>query len=272
MTHVPKITGATRLYAIVGDPIAQVRSPEVFTERFATAGVDAVMLPVHVPAARFDAIVPALMAIGNLDGLLVTVPFKARMLRFAQRVGETAKCVGALNALRRDPDGAWTGDMFDGAGFVRGAQNKGERLPGRRVALFGAGGAGSAIACALAEAGVATIAIVDPEPGRAAALAARLRDAFPACRIDAASAAPSDADLVVNASPVGMQPGDGLPADLGPLPPQTLVGDVVVAESPTPMIRHAMQCGCRWVNGRDMHAGQVDALMNFLLAHGPRSR
>ena len=78
-----RITGATRLYAIIGDPIAQVRSPEVFTERFAAAGMDAVLVPVHVPRDRFDAIVPALMALGNLDGLLVTVPFKARMVPFA---------------------------------------------------------------------------------------------------------------------------------------------------------------------------------------------
>ena len=272
MTAVPKISGATRLYAIVGDPIAQVRSPEVYTARFAAMGVDAVLIPVHVPDARFDAIVPALLDIGNLDGVLVTVPFKARMLRFATHLGETARCIGALNALRRDADGAWSGDMFDGAGFVRGAQAKGERLAGRRVALFGAGGAGSAIACALAEAGVASVAILDPETGRAGALADTLRAAFPGGRFDVAGSVPADANLVVNASPVGMAPDDGLPADLGTLAPGTLVGDVVVSEAPTAMIRHATACGCRWVNGRDMHAGQVDVLLNFLLPHGPRPR
>jgi shikimate dehydrogenase len=140
------------------------------------------------------------------------------------------------------------------------------------VALFGAGGAGSAIACALAEAGVASVAILDPEAGRAGALADKLRAAFQNGRFDVARSVPADADLVVNASPVGMAPGDGLPADLGTLAPGTLVGDVVVSEAPTAMIRHATACGCRWVNGRDMHAGQVDALLNFLLPHGPRPR
>ena len=119
-------TGATRLYAIIGDPIAQVRSPEVFTERFAAAGIDAVLVPAHVPAERFDAIVPALMALGNLDGLLVTVPFKARMASLRKRLGcDGADCIGAVNALRREADGTWTGDMFDGAGFVRGARAQG---------------------------------------------------------------------------------------------------------------------------------------------------
>src|SRR6185437_11764203 len=63
----PPITGATRLYAIIGDPIAQVRSPEVFTARFADAGIDAVMIPVRIPVQHFDTIAPALLALGNLD-------------------------------------------------------------------------------------------------------------------------------------------------------------------------------------------------------------
>ncbi len=181
------ITGATRLFAIVGDPIAQVRSPEVFSERFAAAGIDAVLIPAHVAADDFDAVVPALMRLRNLDGLLVTVPFKARFVRFATRLGPTARCIDAVNALRREADGSWTADMFDGAGFVRAAQRKGQRLEGRRVALFGAGGAGSAIACALAAAGAASIDIVDPAAGKAQALVDKLRAAFPACALAAAS-------------------------------------------------------------------------------------
>ncbi len=82
-----RIDGTTRLYAIVGDPIAQVRSPEVFTEGFAAAGINAVMLPVQVLPETFDTSVPGLMALGNLDGLLVTVPYKARMLEYATRAG-----------------------------------------------------------------------------------------------------------------------------------------------------------------------------------------
>ena len=266
MTAALKLTGATRLYAIVGDPIAQVRSPEVFTERFAAASLDAVLVPAHVPADRFDEIVPALMLLSNLDGLLVTVPFKAQMLRFAQRLGPTARSIGALNALRREADGSWTGEMYDGAGFVRGVERKGQRLRGRRVALFGAGGAGSAIACALAEAGVESMALIDPISGKASALAEKLRAAFPGCAIAAAAEMPAGVDMLVNASPVGMKPGDGMPADIGALRAGTLVGDVVVSATPTPLIRHAIDSGCAWVSGRDMHAGQVDALIDFLTA------
>jgi shikimate dehydrogenase len=185
-----RITGATRLYPIIGDPIAQVRSPEVFSARFAAAGTPAVCIPVHVPSERFETIVPELMALGNVDGLIATVPFKPRMLPFADRLGRAAKTVGALNALRREADGSWTGDMFDGMGFVHGAKNKGERLAERRVALFGAGGAGSAIACGLAEAGAKSIAVIDQDGAKAQALVSKLARAFPSCAVSAAQEMP----------------------------------------------------------------------------------
>lgn len=269
MSHTAKITGHTRLYAIIGDPIAQVRSPETMTQGFATEGLDAVCIPAHVPVERFDTIIPALLALGNLDGVLVTVPFKARMAAFADRLGRAATTIGAVNALRRESDGSWTGDMFDGIGFVRGAERKAARLRGRRVALFGAGGAGSAIACALAEAGVQSIDVIDTDAAKATTLVENLGPSFPDCALAAVKGLREDVDMVVNASPVGMRPDDGLPGDIGPLAPGTLVGDVVITAAPTALIRHALRCGCPWVDGRDMHGGQVDALIAFF---APASR
>ena len=208
--------GFTRSSAIRS---SQVRSPEVFTERFAAAGIDAVLVPAHVPADRFDDDRPG-AAWRSAISTDCWSPCRSRRasLRFADRLGATATCIGALNALRREADGSWTGDMFDGAGFVRGAERKGERVRGRRVALFGAGGAGSAIACALAGAGRASIDIIDPDAGtrrrarrEAAAGVSRRARWRPRRR------KPRDVDMIVNASPVGMQPGDGMPGDIGPL-------------------------------------------------------
>jgi shikimate dehydrogenase len=263
MSNAFMIDGATRLYAIVGDPIEQVRSPQTFTPRFVEAGINAILVPLHVPSDRFEAVVPALQALGNLDGLIATVPFKARIVPFASRLGITANTIGALNALRREADGTWSGEMFDGAGFVRAAEIKGERLRGRRVGLFGAGGAGSAIACALAEAGVQSIAVIDIDARRADALVQKLRAAFPNCALRTASSKPDDVDMIVNASTVGMRLDDGLPGEIGRLSPDTLVGDVINKETPTPLIRRAIECGCRYVEGRDMHNGQLDAIMHF---------
>jgi shikimate dehydrogenase len=266
-----KIGGATRLYPIIGDPIVQVRSPETITEGFASKGLNAICIPVHIPIERFDAIIPALLAIPNIEGMLVTVPFKARMLAFADRLGKAAKTIGAVNALRRESDGSWTGDMFDGMGFIRGAERKGKNLRGRRVALFGAGGAGSAIAHALADAGVRSIDIIDPDGNRVTALIDKLSVAVPGCAINATSRLPNGVDMVVNASPVGMRADDGLPGDIPRLDAGTLVGDVVITPKPTPLIKHAVACGCHWIDGRDMHAGQVDAITTFFASTRAKS-
>jgi hypothetical protein len=142
-TQVP-INGATRLYAIIGDPIAQVKSPQVLNPRFAAAGLNAVLFPVHVKPELFDETVRGLMAIANLDGIIATVPYKARIIPFIGNVLPMAAKVGAANALRRGPDGSWSGDMFDGRGLVRGLRDASIPLEGRRVMLVGAGGAGSA--------------------------------------------------------------------------------------------------------------------------------
>ena len=259
-----RIAGSTRLYAILGDPIAQVKSPEVFSNLFAAAGLDAVMVPMHAPSDRFESIVPALKMLGNVDGLILTVPFKNRGLPFADRLGETGKRIEAINALRRESDGTWTGDMFDGKGFVNGARTKGLKIEGRRVALFGAGGAGSAIACELAASGVASIALIDPVEERALALAKRLQREFPACGLRASTAVPGDANMIINASTVGMKASDRYPGELGTISDDTVFGDVVIADSPTPLIRLAMERGCGFVTGRDMIGGQAPALLAFL--------
>jgi shikimate dehydrogenase len=264
--NLPNITGTTRLYGILGNPIAQVRSPEVFTQAFAAGGIDAVMVPLQVLPEHFDASVRALMALGNLDGLLVTVPYKARMAAFATRLGDTARCIGAVNALRREADGSWTADMFDGAGFIAGARRKGYALEGRRAAIFGAGGAGSAIACGLVAAGVQSLALIDPARERAEALAAALKRTFPAASVRPADAVPAGSDMIVNASTVGMRPGDGLPGETGPLAPDTLIGDVIIAETSTPIIELAQRRGCPFVTGKEMHAGQKEALLAFFAA------
>lgn len=260
-----RISGTTHLYAIIGDPIAQVKSPEVFSALFVDAGIDAVMIPVHVRPETFDQVIPALMAIANLDGIIATVPYKGRIVRHATRLGPTAARIGVLNALKRETDGTWTGEMFDGIGFVRAVQRKGVALSGRKVALFGAGGAGSAIGCELAACGVATLALIDPERARASALAAVLQKEFPGCLITAAADVPAGCDMIVNASTVGMRDGDGLPGAIGALASDVIVGDVIVAAAPTPILRLAQQHGCTTVNGREMIAGQADAVLAFFV-------
>ena len=258
------IDGATRLFAIIGDPIAQVKSPGVFNPRLAAAGLNAVQVPVHVLPDRFDETVRGLMAMANLDGFMVTVPYKARVIPLLDEVLPMAAKVGAVNAARREPDGRWVGDMFDGRGLVRGLKERGIRLDGRRVLLLGAGGGGSAVAIALADAGAAALTIVDVDAGKAAALAERTAGAYPACAARAGEPSLAGHDMLVNATPAGMAAGDGLPVPLDGLGADMLVVDIVMKPDVTPLMAHARARGCTVFGGRVMLDGQAEEVARFL--------
>jgi shikimate dehydrogenase len=257
------ITGTTRLYVILGDPIAKVRSPEVFNAAFARHGVDAVMLPFETAPADLAGTVAGLKRVRNLDGLIFTMPHKAAAVALVDEVGESGRLVGALNAARREPGGRWRGDMFDGAGFVGGMRRNGHDPRDRRAALLGAGGAGRAIAFALAAGGVAALSVHDLDPDKAVRLAADLQRAHPSLPARAGAPRPGDFDLLVNATPAGMQAGDPLPWPVEELRPGTIVGDVTTKPEITPFLAAARERGCAVLTGRDMVEGQLAAIFRF---------
>jgi shikimate dehydrogenase len=257
------IDGSTRLFAIIGDPVGQVKSPQTLNPRFVTAGLNAVMIPVNVKPDRFDETVRGLMAIANLDGIIITVPYKSRILPLIDHVLPMAATVGAANAMRREPDQSWSGDMFDGRGLVRGLRDAAVALEGRKAVLIGAGGAGSAVAVALADAGAKTVTIFDVDTAKAEALAARVAAAYPGCAVRAGPVQLSGHDTLINATPIGMAPGDGLPAPVEGLSSDMLVIDVIIKPQDTPLLAHARALGCRTFNGRVMLDGQAHELVQF---------
>lgn len=257
------IDGDTRLFAIIGDPIGQVKSPQALNPRFAAAGMNAVLIPVNVKPDRFDETVRGLMAVGNLDGIIVTVPYKARILPLLDHVMPMAAKVGAANALRREADRSWSGDMFDGRGLVQSLRQAAIPLDGRKVLLIGAGGAGSAVAVAMADAGAAAMTIVDVDNKKAQALADRVAAACPGCAVRAGPVQLAGHDIVINATPIGMRPGDGLPAPVDGLTSDMLVIDVIIKPETTTLLDHARALGCRTFNGRLMLDGQAEELVRF---------
>jgi shikimate dehydrogenase len=257
------ITGATRLYVILGEPIAKVRSPEAFNAAFARHGVDAVMLPFETAPADFAGTVAGLKRVRNLDGLVFTMPHKTAAVALVDEVGEGGRLVGAINAARRAPSGGWQGDMFDGAGFVGGMRRNGHEPRGRRAALIGAGGAGRAIAFALAGSGVAALSVHDLDPAKAVQLVADLQRAHPALAARAGAPRPGEFDLLVNATPAGMQAGDPLPWPVEDLRPGMIVGDVTTKPEITPFLAAARERGSAVLTGRDMVEGQLAAIFRF---------
>ena len=260
--EVDYISGRTRLYGIVGDPIVQVRSPEMFTGVFRHRGIDAILMPLHVLPDAFDATLRGLMALGNLDGLIFTIPYKARALALAATVGPQAQIVGAINALARDRD-RWKGEIFDGLGCVEAFRRRGIPLRDRRMTLLGAGGAGSAIAVAIAHEKPAFMCVHDVDRARVGALAEKVRRASPGTQVEAAAPRIDDVDILLNATPIGMLDDARLPLAVDTLPRQLVVFDAIVKPERTPLIQLAESSGCMTVYGREMMRGQVDRMVDY---------
>ena len=259
-----QVTGITRLYGLVGDPLHAARSPQLFNQLFAEQNVDAVCVPFTVKANDLEAFVAGARTIANLDGLLITMPHKQRMLGLVDELHVTARQVGALNIVRCHPDGPWVGATFDGLGCVLGMQWEGNDPAGRSVLLVGAGGAGRAIAFAIAAAGARSLTIFDTDNRRAFELAAAVAAATPGCQTRFGAPDPSGCDIVINATPLGMKTGDSMPVDPDRLNSGAIVVDAINDPDPTPLCQAARSRGCRTQGGRPMHEGQAVHALSFL--------
>jgi shikimate dehydrogenase len=258
-----RIDGRTELIALIGHPTHTVKSPMIYNPYFESAGINALVMPMGCRPEHFAALMRSLFALENLRGALITMPHKVATLALLDEASVAVKVAGACNAVRRTGDGRLVGDMFDGEGFVRGVRRKGLPLAGASALVVGSGGVGCAIAASLAGAGVATLALFDANAASAQALAERLRQHHPALRVSVGHRDPQGFDLVVNATPLGMNAGDPLPLDVERLSPHTLVGEVVMKAEMTPLLQAARARGCPVQIGTDMLFEQIPAYLAF---------
>ena len=263
------ITGTTQLYGIVGHPIAHVRVPMSFNERFARDGINAVSLPFHSLPGNFAAAVRGFQALENLGGFIVTAPHKQAMLALCDEVVGEAKLVGAVNTVRREPDGRLVGDLFDGMGFVSGLVANGFDPAGKRVFVMGAGGAGNAVSFALARAGVAALTVHNRTASRAEDLVRRIRLAYPACETRVGPRDAAGYDIAVNATSVGLEDSDPLPFAVAHLPVSTVVAEVIMKPERTALILAAAALGCPTQQGRYMLDCQMDLIFDFMRIVAP---
>lgn len=264
-----KITGASRMFPIIGDPIRFVESPTWLSQTFAERGHDAVCVPLQVPAGTLDGAMASLSAMPNVDGLLVTMPHKNDAWEHCASGSDTARMLQVVSVMRRNPNGTWHGDMLDGLAFVKAQRDHGAVIEGRRALLIGAGGAGSAIAVALMQAGVGELIIHDPDAGRVDRLLAVLEGVGSAVaetgRAAAGSSEVAGVDLVFNASPLGMSQGDPLPIDPEGLTADMFVGDVISGHGETPLIAAARRAGCGTATGQHMVLAVQQLMADFML-------
>jgi shikimate dehydrogenase len=248
------LTGHTRAAGVIGMPVRHSLSPAIFNAAFGAAGLDWAYLAFEVPEGAAGLALGGMRALG-LEGLSVTMPHKAAVLDGLDSLSADAEALGAVNCITRR-GALLEGDNTDGPGFVDALRHdEGIEVDGLRCVVVGAGGAGRAVVRALARAGAASIAVVNrsPEP------AARAVDlAGPVARVGSGDDL-GDADLVVNATPLGMgvvvtttgQP-EPLPLDVDRLGGGQVVVDLVYHPAVTPLLAAARQRGLRTVNGLGM--------------------
>ena len=229
------------LTGVLGFPVGHSRSPDMMAAAFRALGLDWRYVRLPVPPERFAETVRALPASGYV-GANVTVPHKVAAHALAQELSDAAEEIGAVNTLTFE-DGRLHGDNTDAAGFMAAL---GESPAGKTALVLGAGGAGRAVAWALRDAG-AEVSIWNRTPERAAALASDVGVS--------AVERPGPAEVVVNATSVGLEPGTSEDEALAALalrePPPVLV-DLVYGAEPTALCRWAERGGARVVDGLEV--------------------
>lgn len=257
------INGNTEIIAHIGFPTHAFKAPMIYNPWFEEAGINAIVVPMGCQARDYPALLRSIFKLTNIRGALITMPHKVATVGLLDEVFPGAAIAGACNAVRRGADGCLQGDMFDGEGFVRGLKRKGFEPRGRRALVVGAGGVGCAIAASLAAAGVLEMDLFDLNEEATRGLARRLLEHYPKMTIRTGFKDPAGFELVVNATPMGMNAGDPLPIDMSRLDPSTFVGEVVMKSEMTAFLKAAQARGCPVQVGSDMLFEQIPAYLEF---------
>ncbi len=257
------INGHTEIIAHIGYPTHSFKAPMIYNPYFEASGINAVVVPMGSKPETYPELLRSVFTLENIRGALITMPHKVVTVGLLDEVTPTVRVAGACNAVKRTADGRLVGDLFDGEGFVRGVQRKGLALKGARALVVGSGGVGSAIAASLAAAGVGTMGLFDVNTASAEGLSARLKAQYPDIALKLHTKDPNGYDLVVNATPLGMNEGDPLPIDMDRLSADTFVGEVVMRTEMTAFLTAAQARGCRIQVGSDMLFEQIPAYLEF---------
>lgn len=263
-----QITGKTAIVLMLADPVDHIRGTLLINERFARLGLDAVIVPIHVRPENLAGCLDAIRLMHNVRGLGLTIPHKIAAVPLMDELTASARRLGAVNFVRRNPDGTLTGTNTDGAGFVTGVAANGVDVTRSRALVVGSGGVGRAIALALADAGVPELALANRDRLKAEELAREIAQCVPGCGVRVLDARQPDAldtiDLLVNATSLGMRQDDPLPVSIARLRRETVVAEVIVSPAMTPLLIEAAARGCRVIGGAEMLTPQPPLVAEFL--------
>ncbi|MEP6720525.1 MAG: shikimate dehydrogenase [Variovorax sp.] len=261
------IDGNTDLYLIPGDPVVNVRLPRMFNAVFERYGINAVLAPTRVAARDMAVFFKASFLAKNLKGMVIAPPHKPLIVGLLDGCGLFGRVAGSVNVVRRTAEGELEGDLFDGEGFAGALDFFNIPFRGKRVLLLGAGVTGAAIGVALADGGTIDgaehIAFYDPMAGKAAGLAAQLDAFFDATVVAVGSNDPAGYDVVINATQLGLAPGDALACDVGRMDGHAALFDILLRGQPTPLVQAARARGLCAQPGFEMLIQQIPYYLDY---------
>jgi len=257
-------------FAVIGHPVAHSLSPTMHAANFRSLGYDATYEKFDVAPENLAAFVREKQREGYA-GLNVTVPHKIAVIPLLDRTDESVARYGACNTLKFEPDGTIAGYNTDVIGFVTGLAAHGFSLAGKKVVIIGCGGAGSALAACTCYEGAAELKVADLRGAAVTALVEKLTalglgtrvsglDVLDGTASDAQKAvwgmAAEAADLIVNATPMGLHPGEP-----SALPPSCFhagqfVLDIVPTKAFPPTAAAAVRAGATATDGLEFLVGQ----------------
>jgi shikimate dehydrogenase len=260
------ISGATKLIAVIGWPVEQVKAPAIYNAYFAQHSIDAVCVPMRVPPSDYAAFVKSLMNSTNVVGICVSIPHKPASALLGDVATTAAKVAGAANAIYRDQQGRVVADLIDGEGFVRAldrtcAQDRFDSAASSAM-IVGCGGVGCAIAASLAERGIATLGLKDLDRISVERLAERLREQYPTLRLMLHDLEEADYDLLINGTTLGMSPDDSLPFRIDRAKSNAVVADCGMKIEMTKLLKLAQARGLRIQKGKEMLFEQAPLYMD----------
>jgi shikimate dehydrogenase len=270
MTAPHPIHGGTRVYGLLGQPVAHSLSPAMHNAAFRALGLDSVYVAFPVAPEQIETAISGLAAAG-VAGFNLTVPHKSAILPLLTDITPEARAVGAVNTVRCE-DGKLHGTNTDGTGFLLSLEHDlGIHPGGKTVLLLGAGGAGRAIAFSLLASDVERLIIANRTVENAQALAMEFGKSFPHSRIECVglnSVAGLEPHLLVQATPVGM--GDeAIPVELERIGVSEAVVDIIYHPLETPLLKEAGRLGLPYANGIGMLLYQGVAAFRFWTGKEP---
>lgn len=261
-----KINGSTKIIALIGDPIVKAKTPEMLNHLLYERGLlgEYVVVGFHVSKENLKRTIDGLKCIENFIGAVITMPFKNSIVSLLNSFEENVGFLQACNVILKRDSNILHGYNFDGLGFVNGLFKQGYVVKNKVCVLVGAGGAASSIAYQLLQEQCQKLVILNRTEEKAQYLRAKLLKLFPNANITLDVVNLTYIDILINATPLGMNTTDLLPLDKTHIRKAKLVAECIVSQEKTKLIEYAEQFAEIHL-GKFMLEGQLSQILDLFI-------